>query len=35
LQEHRALMQALNARDKDLCQQRMLEHFRNGLEAAN
>ncbi|OIN94255.1 MAG: GntR family transcriptional regulator [Comamonadaceae bacterium CG1_02_60_18] len=35
LQEHRALMQALNTRDKVLCQQRMLEHFKNGLEAAN
>lgn len=35
LLEHRALMQALNTRDKMLCQQRMLEHFKNGLEAAN
>jgi len=35
LQEHRALMSALNARDPALCQQRMLEHFKNGLEAAN
>ncbi len=35
LNEHRALMQALLARDSDLCKQRMFEHFRNGLEAAN
>jgi len=35
LMEHRALMQALKSRDKSLCQQRMLDHFKNGLEAAN
>lgn len=35
LSEHRALMEALTARDADLCQQRMQKHFSNGLEAAN
>jgi len=35
LDEHRALMVGLVARDSALCQQRMLEHFKNGLEAAN
>ncbi|TXT39107.1 MAG: GntR family transcriptional regulator [Comamonadaceae bacterium] len=35
LNEHRALMQALVAKDRDLCQKRMQEHFANGLEAAN
>ena len=35
LGEHRALMEALVARDTGLCQLRMQEHFRNGLEAAN
>ena len=35
LNEHRALMVALMARDSALCQQRMREHFKNGLEAAN
>jgi len=34
LQEHRALMQALLARDALACQSRMDEHFKNGLEAA-
>jgi DNA-binding GntR family transcriptional regulator len=34
LSEHRALMAALVLRDAALCQQRMLEHFKNGLEAA-
>ena len=35
LGEHRTLMAALLARDSTLCQQRMQEHFKNGLEAAN
>lgn len=35
LNEHRALMEALLARDASLCHQRMQEHFKNGLEAAN
>ena len=35
LNEHCALMAALSARDSDLCQLRMQEHFKNGLEAAN
>jgi DNA-binding GntR family transcriptional regulator len=35
LDEHRALMSALLARDATLCHQRMQEHFKNGLEAAN
>lgn len=35
LGEHRALMEALTARDRELCQRRMQEHFSNGLEAAN
>ncbi|MDD2879040.1 MAG: GntR family transcriptional regulator [Rhodoferax sp.] len=35
LGEHRAIMNALITRDSVLCQQRMQEHFRNGLEAAN
>lgn len=35
LAEHRAFMAALLARDCALCQQRMQEHFKNGLEAAN
>jgi DNA-binding GntR family transcriptional regulator len=34
LAEHRAIMQALAARDADAAAQRMREHFRNGLEAA-
>ncbi len=35
LNEHRALMAALTARNGHLSQQRMHEHFKNGLEAAN
>ena len=35
LKEHRALMTAISARDPALAMQRMQEHFRNGLEAAN
>ena len=35
LQEHRGLMEALLARDESLSQQRMLEHFKHGLKAAN
>ena len=35
LAEHTALMLALATRDGALCQQRMQEHFKNGLEAAN
>ena len=35
LAEHRALMAALKARNPALTQQRMREHFANGLEAAN
>jgi DNA-binding GntR family transcriptional regulator len=35
LAEHRALMQALAARDADASTQRMREHLRNGLGAAN
>ena len=34
LEEHRAIMQALAARDAALTQQRMGAHFSNGLEAA-
>jgi DNA-binding GntR family transcriptional regulator len=34
MQEHRAVMQALLARDSAATMQRMQEHFRNGLEAA-
>jgi DNA-binding GntR family transcriptional regulator len=34
LAEHRAIMQALAARDADATAQRMREHFSNGLEAA-
>jgi len=34
LNEHRALMAAIAARDPALAAQRMQEHFRNGLEAA-
>ncbi len=34
LAEHRALMEALAARDAEASVQRMREHFRNGLEAA-
>ncbi len=34
LAEHRALMQALQARNAPLAAQRMREHFANGLEAA-
>jgi DNA-binding FadR family transcriptional regulator len=34
LQEHRAILQALTARDAPLTQRRMQEHFANGLEAA-
>ena len=35
LNEHRAVMKALTARDTALSMQRMQEHFKNGLEAAN
>lgn len=35
LNEHRALMAAILARDPALARQRMQEHFRNGLQAAN
>lgn len=35
LHEHRALMAAITARDPALAAQRMQEHFRNGLQAAN
>jgi DNA-binding GntR family transcriptional regulator len=35
LDEHRAFMAALITRDSALCQARMQEHFKNGLEAAN
>ena len=35
LNEHRALMTAITARDAALTVQRMQEHFKNGLEAAN
>jgi DNA-binding GntR family transcriptional regulator len=34
LEEHRAIMAALQARDPQTCTQRMQEHFANGLEAA-
>ena len=34
LAEHRAIMEALTARDAQLSAQRMREHFVNGLEAA-
>lgn len=34
LNEHRAIMAALLARDTPLCTQRMQAHFENGLEAA-
>ena len=34
LSEHRAIVEALLARDQSLCQKRMHEHFNNGLEAA-
>lgn len=34
LDEHRAIMGALKARDPQACTQRMQEHFANGLEAA-
>jgi DNA-binding GntR family transcriptional regulator len=34
LDEHRAIMAALKARDPQACAQRMQEHFANGLEAA-
>ncbi|WBY01811.1 GntR family transcriptional regulator [Ramlibacter tataouinensis] len=34
LAEHRRVMQALEQRDASVAQQRMQEHFRNGLEAA-
>ena len=34
LNEHRAIMAALSARDTQLCSQRMQAHFDNGLEAA-
>ena len=33
--EHRAVMAAISARDAELTVQRMREHFKNGLEAAN
>ena len=35
LAEHRAIMDALNARSEALARQRMAEHFTNGLAAAN
>jgi DNA-binding GntR family transcriptional regulator len=35
LNEHRAIMAALAARNPQACTQRMQEHFANGLEAAN
>jgi len=35
LQEHQALMQALLARDAQQSQQKMQQHFSNGLNAAN
>ena len=35
LNEHRALMSAITARNPVLSMQRMQEHFKNGLEAAN
>ncbi|MES2879954.1 MAG: FCD domain-containing protein, partial [Pseudomonadota bacterium] len=35
LNEHRAVMAAIAARDTALAMQRMHEHFKNGLEAAN
>lgn len=35
LNEHRALMIAITAREPVLTQRRMQEHFKNGLEAAN
>ena len=35
LNEHRALMAAIAARDAPLAMQRMQQHFKNGLEAAN
>lgn len=35
LREHRAIMAAITARDAALAMQRMQEHFKNGLEAAN
>jgi DNA-binding GntR family transcriptional regulator len=35
LDEHRQLLQALQARDADASAQRMREHFLSGLEAAN
>jgi DNA-binding FadR family transcriptional regulator len=34
LDEHRALMAALHARQGELAMQRMQDHFQNGLEAA-
>ena len=34
LAEHRAILQALQERNGPLSQQRMQEHFANGLEAA-
>jgi DNA-binding GntR family transcriptional regulator len=35
LQEHRCVMDAIAARDVALAVQRMQEHFKNGLQAAN
>ncbi|HEY5581429.1 MAG TPA: GntR family transcriptional regulator [Rhodoferax sp.] len=35
LNEHHALMAAITAKDAELAVQRMQEHFKNGLEAAN
>jgi DNA-binding GntR family transcriptional regulator len=35
LNEHRAVMAAINARDAAMAMQRMQDHFKNGLEAAN
>ncbi len=34
LNEHQTLLAALLARDSELCRQRMLKHFKSGLEAA-
>ncbi|MEN9375846.1 MAG: hypothetical protein RL710_1003 [Pseudomonadota bacterium] len=35
LSEHRAIMAAISARDASAARQRMQEHFKNGLDAAN
>jgi DNA-binding GntR family transcriptional regulator len=34
LEEHRALMQAISARDAPAAMDRMQQHFKNGLNAA-